>query len=262
MKSTTVFGDNAAVICGQEDQITKIKIYDLTTGQMLQAGSFNLENAYRLAEVKLNGKLALAKKIEFRDANDLSRILHTHSVAPHRPSTLYAATLSTLLYVDSSKQPREVHWLDLSGNKPKSAAGKRVIHTHNAQTRDLCFTRDGNKQLLVVADGIDGLFAYNTETDKLEWKVLGTVPGMNQAADPMGVTTDGQGHLFVGDYVNGNKSIQMFSVLDGHYLGCLMKDVNAHGTPARLRWCDRKSSLVTTFFCKGEWHLKVITVQF
>ena len=54
----TVLGDNTAVMCGPEGITRKIKIYDLTTGQEFQ--SFSLENAYGLAEVKLNGKPALA----------------------------------------------------------------------------------------------------------------------------------------------------------------------------------------------------------
>ena len=300
--SSKVLGDNTAVMCGLEGETRKIKSYDLTTGQELQ--SLNLEDAFRLAEVKLSGKPALAvsvrfvethsncfvklsgyilrslseflqsfffknqnyfrsrQKIEFRDANDLSQILHTHSVAPQEPYGLYAATPSTLLYVDGSKQPREVNWLELSELEPKTTVRKPVIHLHNTLPKDMCFTQDGDKQLLIIATIDGGLFACNIETDKLEWEVRGKLPGMEQAMNPMGVTTDGRGCLYVSDYENGNKSIQMFSVSDGVYQGCLMKDVDAHGAPAGIRWCDSKSSLVAAFGYKGKWHLKVINVQF
>ena len=202
------------------------------------------------------------EKIEFRAATALGLVLHTHSVAPHIPFRLCAATPSTLLYADTSKQQWEIHWLDLSELEPKQAAGKCVIHAaNNTPTRDLCFTQNGDRQLLIVIY-FDGIVAYNTETDKVEWEVHGTLPGMEQAMDPWGVTTDGRGHLFVGDFKNGNKSIQIFSVLDGHYLGCLMKDVDAYGAPARIRWCDSKSSLLAAFMWQGKWHLKVINVQF
>ena len=34
----------------------------------------------------------------------------------------------------------------------------------------MCLVQDGDKQLLVVALGHDGVVAYNIEEDKLEWK--------------------------------------------------------------------------------------------
>ena len=147
------------------------------------------------------------EKIEFRDANALGLVRHTHSVAPHIPFRLCAATPSTLLCADTSKQQWEIHWLDLSELEPKQAVGKCVIHVaNNTPTNDLCFTKNGDRQLLIVICA-DGIVAYNTETDKVEWEVHGTLPRMERAMDPRGVTTDGRGHLFVGDFKNGNKLV-------------------------------------------------------
>ena len=183
-------------------------------------------------------------------------------MAPHSPGKLCTAKLSTLLYNDGSKQQSEVYWLDLSELPPKLATGKGNVHTQQRSIKGMCFVQNGNKQLLIATEWENGsLFAYNTETDKQEWEVNGKLPGMENDMEASGVTTDGRGHLFVGDK-GGNKSIQMFSVSDGRYLGCLIKDVHAHGAPARVCWCDSKSSLVTMFVCKGKWHLKVINVQF
>ena len=120
---------------------------------------------------------------------------------------------STLLYEDWTKSPREVHWLDVSGTQPKPAEGKSVIHTEQTKIEDMCFVEDGEKQLLVVAGGNEGLFAYNTVTDELEWKIGGHISGNETAITTMGVTTDERGHLFVTDI--GNHCIQMFSVSDG-----------------------------------------------
>ena len=63
ISSSTVLGDNTAVMCGLEGKTRKIKSYDLTTGQELQ--NLSLENAFGLAEVKLNGKPALAVSFRF-----------------------------------------------------------------------------------------------------------------------------------------------------------------------------------------------------
>ena len=50
--------DHVAVICGEEDGLTKIKSYNLHTGAEMIC--INLEDAFGLAEVKIGGKTALA----------------------------------------------------------------------------------------------------------------------------------------------------------------------------------------------------------
>ena len=98
--------------------------------------------------------------------NDFKKILCTHLVDPHGSGAICAGTPSTLLYEDTSKSPREVHCLDLSGAEPKPAAGKRVIHTELDNITDMCVVQDGNEQMLIVAH-MNGVFAYNTETDEV-----------------------------------------------------------------------------------------------
>ena len=187
-------------------------------------------------------------------------------VAPHKPGVMCAATPSILLYVDASKSPRDVHWLDLSESQPKPAAGKRVIHAQQDIFRDMSFSKDGNKQLLLVAGGDGGLFAYDTEMDKLEWKVEEMLPGMKYKFNAFGVATDGHSHLFVSDFANphkdGNGCLQMFSVTDGQYLGCLMKDKEYLGNPLRIFWCEKMSALLAAVLLKGKYHFSVINVQF
>ena len=205
-------------------------------------------------------------KIKFHDANDLNRILYTHMVAPHKPGVMCAATPSILLYVDASKSPRDVHWLDLSESKPKLAVGKRVIHSQQDIFRDMSFTKDGDKQLLLVAGGDGGLLAYDTETDKLKWKVEEMLPGMKHKFNAFGVAADGRGHLFVSDFANqhkdGNGCLQMFSVADGQYQGCLMKDKAYLGNPLRIYWCENTLSLLAAVMLKGKYHLSVVDAQF
>ena len=199
-------------------------------------------------------------KIEFRDMSDLGRVILSHFVAPHKPGRMCTAlTPSTLLYSDMSKSPREIHCLDLSGSEPQPAAGKPVIHTKQNRIRDICYVKDGDKQLLVVAAKQEGIHAYNTITDRLEWSANGKLPGMGKEMSATGVTTDGRGHLFVADYNGGNICIQMFSTA-GQYLGCLIKDEDL-GSPARIQWCDETSSILAAFHKNSKWNLNVIHVQ-
>ena len=125
---------------------------------------------------------------------------------------------------------------------------------------DMCFVQDGDKQLLIVAACDAGLFAYNTEMEKLEWKVDGKVSGKEQVLNARGVTTDEYGHLFVADY--DNKCIHMFSTSEGQYLGCLIKGVETIGVPARVYWSAETSSLVDACFLQGKWHLQFINIQY
>ena len=147
---------------------------------------------------------------------------------------------------------------DYNGSEPKPTAGRSVIHTQQDGIYDMCCVKDGDKQLLVVAAGWDGLHAYNMVTDRLEWSVEGKLPGMEKEMEVIGVTTDGRGHLFVADVDNG---IQMFSTV-GRYFHkrCLIKDEDL-GSPARIQYCDETSSMLAAFDKNSKWNLNVIHVQ-
>ena len=110
---------------------------------------------------------------------------------------------------------------------------------------------------MIVAADDEGLFAYNRETDKLEWKLDGKPSEMEDKMLVTGVATDGCGHLLVTD--DGNKCIQMFSVLDGTQIRCLLKDENTLSNPDIVRWCEKTSSLLCLYYRGGKWHMKLIS---
>ena len=197
------------------------------------------------------------ENIEFRDANDLGKVLCTHSVAPHQPGWLCTKTPSVLLYSDTTKSPREIRLLDLDGPQPKLAP--EIIHSQHDVIRDMCSIQDRGKWLLVIATNGEGLFAYNIKEDKIEWKVDEDLPGMTKKLDARGVTTDGNGHLFVTDC--DGRSIEMFSASDGSYMGCLQKDAKALGDPTRLCWFSKAWALIAACHFAGKWYLKVININ-
>ena len=201
----------------------------------------------------------MEQKIEFRDVKDFNKILLSYPVAPHTPTNLDTIAASTLIYGDISKKPIEIHWLDLSESKAKPAGGKCVIHTEVNEMGGMCFGHNREKQLLFVAAREAGMFAYNTETDKQEWKVVGKVSRMEKALHAGGVTTDGGSNLFVSDKDNG--CIQMFSASDGQYLGPLMKGVEIITAPIGVQWNAETSSLVAACYFRHKFHFNVINVQ-
>ena len=62
-------------------------------------------------------------------------------------------------------------------------------------------------------------------------------PSMEYDMRPVGVTTDGRGHLYVADWKND--CVHMFSVSDGLYMGCLLKGSEIAGNPENIRWCKK-----------------------
>ena len=189
------------------------------------------------------------EKIEFRDLNDLKTVIQAHKVAFHESGRLCVSSPSTLLYENQSNFPGEIHMLDCTGSEPKPVDGKNVIQIQQINIYDMCVVPDIDRELLVAADGYSGVYAYNTVTDELEWRVEGGL-------DARGVTTNGLGHLFVCDFKN--KCIQMFRVRDGTYMGALMR--KELGIPWWITWCDANSSLVVNYTKGDQDFISVINI--
>ena len=60
-----------------------------------------------------------------------------------------------------------------------------MIHTQLDRIDDMCFIQNGNKQLSNCFEVYDeGIFAYNTDTDRLEWRVgVAKRPDMKENMD-------------------------------------------------------------------------------
>ena len=163
---------------------------------------------------------------------------------------------STILYEDRLVKPCTVHWLDCSKSEPESAAEKSIIKTRQDIVWDMCFARHNGKGLLITSRSYDGIFAYNTETNKLLWRISGSLTGMVKAIGVEGITTDGQGRLFVSDYQN--KCIQMFS-LDGVYIKAIIQgQIQSLYQPVQIRWCNNISSLIVTHMKRKYYGISIV----
>ena len=202
--------------------------------------------------------------IEFRSLNNLQDVILSHSVSPHQPGVLCTVSPCTLLYVDHSKTASEIHWLDLKDLKPKfgrwAADVPRINNCSAGTDTPICYVPDGGTHLLVfVCD--HGIFAYNKAKENLEWEIEKILQGNEKPMDAVDVASDGRGNLFVCD--RANECIQMFSVSDGQYLGCLIKKgEQGLGYPWRLKWCENKSSLIVAQIAGSEWSICTIYVQY
>ena len=198
-------------------------------------------------------------EISFRDADDLDRVLYTHSVAPHKPAVMCSATPSSLMYVDDSQFPGsklQVHCLDMSESQPKPAARKGVVHLEQECVFDMCCVQVDENPFLFVAQNVNGIYAYNTQRDLFVGVLNGKPPGMEENIIAHGITTDGRGNLYVAD--GGNRCIQVFSASNGRHIG-YVKDMETIGCPDKIRWCENTSSLiVSSWFEDMRWRLTVL----
>ena len=201
------------------------------------------------------------KSIEFRDTNNLSQILYTHSL-PHKPGLLCTVDSFTLLYQDRSEKSCEIHWLDCYGAKPKLIKEKSFT-TSLQYIRFMIAVQNGDDELIIVVNST-GIQCYSTCTKNLKWSVEGKLPGMKKALYAVGLTSNPQrGHLFVSDGWDGNNCIHLFSVSDGQYLGCLIKEgEQGLGLPHRICWHSASHSLAVAHWKSGPGSLSMIDVEY
>ena len=182
-----------------------------------------------------------SSKIDFRNRENLNEIVLTHSVAPHQPAALCSISPSVLVYEDTSKNPRQLHWLDCGEVKPRLLG--ITANTDLTGVQDMCIVESENEKLLIVISYYEhGLIhAYNSVNGQLKWSVPKKIP--RGLFSSYAVSGDGNGRIFMADFTNN--CIQMFSASDGQYLECLMKrGYQGLGYPQKLRRSETTSSLV------------------
>ena len=185
-------------------------------------------------------------EICFRHTETLETF-RTISVTPHVPGAMCTVG-PYVLYSDRSKEPEEIHWLELRDGRPRPAAEKRSIHTQQHYVLNMCVVQNGDQQLLVVAG--HGLFTYNTKTGQRLEQLFDGFDGI--------VATDGSSHLFVCDL--SSECIQIFSMSDRSrsFIECFKKS----GHTTRIRWCEKSLSLFCIVDCKGCKTLQALDVQY
>ena len=99
--------------------------------------------------------------------------------------------------------------------------------------------------------------AYNSTTGQLKWTAEKKVPSTYRTFGGNGLTGDGNGHLFV--WEAHNKCIQMFSTLNGQYLGSLMKGVKLGlGSVFCLQYHQSSKSLLVANYKNDRFFIDAI----
>ena len=97
--------------------------------------------------------------IEFRNVDNLDKVVRRHSVAPHKPGRLCTIPPSTLVFEDKSSKLRTIYKLDCSGLPLYISNPTLFIGTELKDIWDMSFTQLDNTQLVLIAGADKGLFA-------------------------------------------------------------------------------------------------------
>ena len=124
---------------------------------------------------------------------------------------------------------------------------------------DICYAEYEDKHLMIIAE-YDKLYATNILTSTVEWTVTGKLPGKQEKMSATRIITDGCSHLYVCDYRKDNRSIQMFSVSEGFYLGCYMREGEQNiGAPILTFWSQVLRFLLVVHKKNDQWYLGSIS---
>ena len=184
---------------------------------------------------------------------NLDEVVLHHSVAPHKPRYLCTIPPSTLLFEDVSKQPSIVFKFDLSIFPWWISDITQAIPAALKKIWDISFTEHKGKQLVFIADGYNGLLAYNGCTGEREWRV--------DEDDKFfaGITTDKRGHLFRVDDIDN--VVKMYTA-EGSSLGVLQLEKDEFPDPWRISWCRETSSLILAHTIEWDRFISVINVKY
>ena len=139
-----------------------------------------------------------AEKIEFRDVNNLQKIVLNFTTKPRQPAKLLSLSPTSLMYWDSSSS--SLVTVDCRSSPPcqRPLTGKLPKN----KITDMCFVDGEDSKLIVVVFKDGSLCVFSAISSELQWQAKQEMPHTRVAQQPLragGVTTDGRGHLFVSD---------------------------------------------------------------
>ena len=120
-----------------------------------------------------------------------------------------------------------------------------VVPTYakNDKVHDMCCLKGNHPPILLAVTTSNGkLLGFNAETTEFMWRADEILPDYSSPMRALGVTTDGQEHLFVRDM--NAKCIHLFSP-DGKFIRTVVKKGECDILSIRrIRWSKKTGSLV------------------
>ena len=152
-------------------------------------------------------------------------------------------------------------WRWITGSPGLSAGDLNDLNERFQGYKEICCGADEEAIIIYANNSYQKkVDAYNITTMNHLWGLTEFKPdGMKFEMKPSGITTDGQGHLFICDM--DNKCIHIFYT-DGTYM-CPV-DCNGKvelGIPERIDWSKSESALVVTHRVDSKCFISVLKIQ-
>lgn len=212
-----------------------------------------LLNDFSLVFLILSSFFSEEDKIEFHDTRTLEKVC---SFSVSMPTHMCTYGPDTLLVKDSFSLVYPCAWLDCSADPPKGSHTLTFKKLKSERLRDWCRTQE----LLVIATH-RRLAAFLMSSGCLKWVASGTIPNCKYSMKAARVTTDGNGNIFVLDWLN--ECVQMFST-DGKFIRTVLK-TGEHGVCSMrcMRWDTKTSSLVVGHHKRGtkQYYLSAVNIK-
>ena len=161
----------------------------------------------------------------------------------HRATTLYDSSVPYMCPVDNTTLlvgSFDNYFILDHKYSPLQKRITPIYHPHGKQ--GVCAPKHGGKTLVIIAAGLDGIFAYCLQSGALLWDYCDTVCDNTDVMSATDVATDGNNKIFVCD--DGNGCVHVFSP-DGAYVGDLIrKEERGLGLPFKISWNERYKSLL------------------
>ena len=198
------------------------------------------------------------KTIDIHETDNLRDTVFTCNVFPQQPRCLTSCPPSTLLFENSASF--QVSCLDYKVDGSSPGTVLNIPHEDYFSSMFCVTESETNRKFLVTSHYYSGrVFAYNMETGAEEWSLPSDIPGATTTMQSCGITTDGNGHLFVCDI--NNSCIQMFD-MNGGYIGVLLSGgEQGIGNPKWAGWCDDSHSLIVAHVKNEKWFISVVNVK-
>lgn len=139
------------------------------------------------------------------------------------------------------------------------ATGEALCPTSKREVVDMVCVGTSDSEMLIYitySDTHGQIFARNIQSQKVVWKVMDRVFGMEERMRVRGVTADEEDHIYIRD---GEEAVHKLTAVDGKYVSTVLKKgENGIGAIHRMTWSKQDSSLVVVHQPDELLHLSAV----
>lgn len=203
-------------------------------------------------------------KIEFREMQTLDVVCSYELGVSNWPTRLCSSARKTLIYKNQFKLGSSFAWLNCVAETPRpwpstETTRLRMANFKEEKLWDWCIIQNDDEKFLAIVTFSGRLASFDLVSGKCQWEASEMIPDCEKTMRALGITTDGNGHMFVRD--SRNRCIHLFS-FNGKFVQTLLKTTDIGvGSIKRVRWDANTSSLVVAYQEKEQHYVTIVKIQ-